>query len=126
MLHGVSNDKYTCKFHPKTGSEDPEEEQRYTSTLPSTSALNGGGWSTPRLGRFTPGNDPVTIVQEAGWAPGPVWTGAENLAPTGIRSPDSPARSESLYRLSYPGRIVGCSSSYSGTVVVTCLLTECH
>jgi len=26
----------------------------------------------------------VPIVQEAGWAPGPVWTGAENLAPTGI------------------------------------------
>ena len=38
------------------------------------------------------GKDPVPIVQEAGWAPGPVWTGAENLAPTGIRSPDRPAR----------------------------------
>jgi hypothetical protein len=24
---------------------------------------------------------------------GPVWTGAENLAPTGIRPPDCPARS---------------------------------
>jgi hypothetical protein len=34
---------------------------------------------------------------------GPVWTGAEILAPTGIRSPGSPARSESLYRLRYPG-----------------------
>ena len=43
-----------------------------------TSALNGGGWSAPRPGRFTPGNEPVLIVQEAGWAPGPVWTGAEN------------------------------------------------
>jgi hypothetical protein len=32
----------------------------------------------------TPGKDPVPIVQEAGWAPGPVWPGAENLAPTGI------------------------------------------
>ena len=29
---------------------------------------------------FTPGKDPVPIVQEAGLAPGPVWTGAENLA----------------------------------------------
>jgi hypothetical protein len=37
----------------------------------------------PRL-LFTPGKDPVPIVQEAGWAPGQVWTGAENLAPTGI------------------------------------------
>jgi hypothetical protein len=30
---------------------------------------------------FTPGKDPVPIVQEAGWAPEPVWIGAENLAP---------------------------------------------
>ena len=33
---------------------------------------------------FTPGKDPVSIVQEAGWASGPVWTGAENLAPPGF------------------------------------------
>ena len=42
---------------------------------------------TPRP-LFTPWKDPVPIVHEAGWAPGPVWTGAENLAPFGIRSPD--------------------------------------
>ena len=48
---------------------------------------------------FTPGKDPVPIVQEAGWSLEPVWIGAENLAPTGIRSPDLPARSASLYRL---------------------------
>ena len=40
---------------------------------------------TPRP-LFTPEKDTVPIVQEAGWTPGPVWTGAENLAPTGIRS----------------------------------------
>ena len=51
---------------------------------------------------FTPGKDPVPIVQEAGWAQEPVWTGADNLAPIGIRSPDRPARSQSLYRLRYP------------------------
>jgi hypothetical protein len=33
---------------------------------------------------FTPGKDPVPIVQEAGWAPEPVWIGAENLAPPGF------------------------------------------
>ena len=59
-----------------------------------------GGWSTPHPGRFTPGQDPVPIVQYAGWVPGPVWTVAP---PTGIRSPDRPARSESLYRPSYGG-----------------------
>jgi len=41
----------------------------------------GGGWSTSRPDRFTPGKDPVPLVQEAGWTPGPVWTDAENLAP---------------------------------------------
>jgi len=34
--------------------------------------------------------------------PRPVWRCAENLAPTGIRSPNRPARSQSLYRLRYP------------------------
>jgi len=50
-----------------------------------------------------PEKNPEPIVYEAGWAEGPVWTGAENLAPTGIRSAERPSRSESLYRLSYPG-----------------------
>ena len=54
---------------------------------------------------FSPGKDPVPIVQEAGWATGPVWTGTENLAPTGIRSPDRLARSQSLYRLRYPAHV---------------------
>jgi len=50
----------------------------------------------------TPGKDPVPIVQDAGWAPGPVWTRAENLAPNRDSIPDRPARSQSLYLLSYP------------------------
>ena len=50
---------------------------------------------------FTPGKDTEPIVQEAEWAPVPVWTGTENLASTGILSPDRPARSQSLYRLRY-------------------------
>jgi len=41
----------------------------------------------PRPGRFSLGREPVPIAQEAKWDPGPVWTGAENLAPTGIRAP---------------------------------------
>jgi hypothetical protein len=61
------------------------------------------GWGvsvTPRP-LSTPGKNPVPILQAAGWAPGPFWTGTENLAPTGIRSPDRRAPSQSLYRLSY-------------------------
>jgi len=63
------------------------------------------GWvvnATPRL-LYPRERDPVPIVWEAGLAPGPDWTGGEYLAPSGIRSPDRPARSESLYRLHSPG-----------------------
>jgi hypothetical protein len=55
-----------------------------TAQLFLTSALEGGEWSASRLGRFTPGKDPVPVVQEAGWAPEPVWIGVENLAPPGF------------------------------------------
>ena len=71
-------------------------------TFHDNSTRRGWGVSVTPRPLFTPGKDPVPIVQEAGWAPEPVWTGAENLASTGIRSPDRPARSQSLYRLSYP------------------------
>jgi hypothetical protein len=84
------------KFHLRIGHEG-QAEQRYSSTLSLTSALHGDGWLKPRRGRFTPGKNPVPIVQVAGWAPGPVWTGAENLDPTGIPSPDRPVRSVCWY-----------------------------
>ena len=59
----------------ETGHEGPE------GAFSLTSALDEGCESTPRPGRFTPRNDPVLIVQEAVWAPGPVWTDTKNLAP---------------------------------------------
>jgi len=50
-------------------------------------------------------HDPTAlrIVQEAGWISGLVWTGAENLASTGIGSPDRPAHSEWIYGPRYAG-----------------------
>jgi len=54
-----------------------------------------GGWSTPHTDRFTPRNDPVPTVQEAGWASGSIWVGEDNFFHAGIPSPDRPARSES-------------------------------
>ena len=58
----LTNNHGKGKVRPRTGHEDPEGEQTYSSTLPSTSALDGGGWSRPRPGRFNPGKDPVPIV----------------------------------------------------------------
>ena len=74
-------DKGKSKVLPITDREDLEGEKMHRSTLPSTSALDGGGWLTPRPGRFTHKKDRVPIVYDAGWASGPVWTGEENLAP---------------------------------------------
>jgi len=52
------------------------------------------GWVVSSTARpyVTPGKDPVPIVQEAGWAPEPVWSGGKSL-PTGIRTPDRPVLS---------------------------------
>jgi hypothetical protein len=50
------------KVHPRTGHEGPEGEQMYSSTLTSTSALDGSGWSTPLPGHFTHGHTPVPFV----------------------------------------------------------------
>jgi len=33
---------------------------------------------------LSPERDPVSIVKEAGWAPGLVWTGAEISSPPGL------------------------------------------
>ena len=52
------------------------------------------GWmfsSTPRP-HFTPGKDPVPMLQEAGWAPGPIWTGGKSR-PHRDSISDRPARS---------------------------------
>jgi hypothetical protein len=68
-----------------------------------TSILEGVGGQRHAPAAFTPGKDPVPILREAGWARGPVWISAENLASTGIRSLDLPARNELLYRLRYAG-----------------------
>ena len=65
--------------------------------------------STPRP-HFTAGKDPVPILQETGWAPGPVWTG-EKSRPHRYSIPDRPARSQSLYRLSYRAQIYNSVAS---------------
>ena len=88
--------------------------RRNRSTLSLTLSLDGREWLTPRPGHFTPGQETghFTPAQETGhFTPGQETgyfmglraglDGSGNLAITEIRSPDHPASSESLYRLSY-------------------------
>ena len=65
------------------------------------------GWvvsSTPQP-HFTTRKDPIPILQEAGWALRPVWTGRKSR-PHRDSIPDSPARNRLLYRLSYPAHTI--------------------
>ena len=57
--------------------------------------------STPRP-HFTPGKDPVPILQDGGWAPGPVWTYGKSR-PQRDSIPDRPARSSVAIPTELPG-----------------------
>ena len=76
------------KVRPITGHGDPEGGLRSIALLFFlTSALDGGGWSTPRPGRFTPMKDLLPIVFEADceWAPRTGLDGCrKSLPPTGF------------------------------------------
>ena len=82
--------------------------------------------STPRP-YFTPGKDPVPILQEAGWAPGPVWRGGKSRRHRDS-IPDRPARSQSLYTLSYPAHISIYirNLQYTFKITALCLCTQVH
>ena len=58
--------------------------------------------STPRP-NFTPGKDPVPILQEAGWEPGPVWTGGKSR-PHRDSIPERPDRSSVAIPTELPGQ----------------------
>jgi hypothetical protein len=88
--------------HPIRGHEDPEGEWSHSSTLSLTSALDGMGGQRHTPSALTPGKTRYPLYRRlgrtqdrSGWA----W---RMSPPTGIRSTDRPARSESLYRLRYP------------------------
>jgi hypothetical protein len=75
--------------------------------------------------------DPVPIVQKAKWAPWPVWTGAENLAPIWTRSPGSPVILTELswspkYKVVqiWPGQTVTCLHTISPGHIWTTLYLE--
>ena len=73
--------KVKDKIHPSTGHESLGRGE-----------VGGHCHAPPAL---PPGKRHSTHLHESRWAPGPVWTGADNLAPTGVRSPDLQTRGES-------------------------------
>ena len=98
------NNNNKDKRHPRTGHEGPKGEQRYSSTLSLTSTLDGGLVvnATPRP-LYPPGKTRYPLYRRLGGPQGRSGRVRKFLPPAWIPSPDRPARSESLYRLSYRG-----------------------
>ena len=102
--------KSNGKDHPCTGTEalyrpyGPQGEQRYSCTLSLPMALEGVRGSASRAGRFLPlGKTRYSLYRRLGGPQGRSGQVRKISPTTGIRYPDRPARSQSLYRLSYPG-----------------------
>jgi hypothetical protein len=75
-IYLYTHSKSKSKAVPLHAMEALGGERRYSSYSFTTSALDGSDWSASRQGRALPPGErtPVPNVQEAGWAPEPVWT----------------------------------------------------
>ena len=90
-------------FHPFVNHKGPQGKQRYSSTLFLTSALEGVEGSVSRPGcNLTPGKTRYSLYRRLGGLQGQSGQVRKISPLTGIRSPDRPARRQSLYRLRYP------------------------
>ena len=115
MMHGPINIRFTLRYNL---SKECKKVKVKWSCYRSGMAQRVGdgiallfhdrctrrGWvvsSTPRP-HFTDGKEPVPILQEAGWVPGPVWTGGKSR-PHRDSIPDRPARSSVAIPTELPG-----------------------
>jgi hypothetical protein len=133
MLHiGRTQNAVSSHKHRFRPFHRPRRPLGYSSTLFSDlGTRRRWGVSVMPRSLSTPGKDPVPIVQEAGWAPGPVWRGAENLAHTGIRSPNRQARSSVATPTELPGpqsQIYTClnKANCKSSDVPTTVLNKLH
>jgi hypothetical protein len=75
------------KLCPKTGHEGLQEEYMYSSTLSLTSAVDGGGWLTPRTGRFFPSKETqYPLYKKLGGPQGPSGSVKKTSPPPGFDS----------------------------------------
>jgi hypothetical protein len=101
IIHIIMKNKEKGKFLPTTCNEGTEGEQRYSSTLSLTSALDEGGWSMQCPCHFILGKRPGTHFTWGTVVLGVSLDSSENLAPTRVQTPNCLACSDSLYWLHY-------------------------
>jgi hypothetical protein len=94
------------KGHPVTCHEGPEGEQMYSSILPSNSALDEVDGQRHATAALPPGMTRYPVYRRLGGPQGRSGRVRKISPPTGVRSPDRPARSESLYRLAIPAPFI--------------------
>jgi hypothetical protein len=103
-----------CNVHPRKGHEDSEGEKRYSSAVSLIWALDGVGGQRHAPAALPPEKTQYPLYRRLGAPQGRSGQVRKFSPPPRIRSPDHPARSDSLYRLSYPGsrnvRIFGHNS----------------
>jgi len=75
-----------------------------------TAALEGVRGQQHAPATLYPGKDPVPTLQEARWAPGPVWTGGKSR-PNRDSITDRPARSSVAIPTELPGPRIMCKNS---------------
>ena len=99
MECGKGKSKGKGKDHPRTDHEGPDGELRHSCTLSLTSALDvvSGQRHTPAA--LLPGKTRYPLYRRLGGSQALCGRVQKISPPTGIRSPDGPARSVSLYRL---------------------------
>ena len=88
-------------------------------------ALEGVSGQQHSPAAIYPEKDPVPILQEAGWAPSPVWR-CGKPRPHRDSIPNYPARSQSLYRLSYPAHNVFLRSYLQSGLRHTFLISDTY
>ena len=96
--------KGKCKVHPGTGHEGPKVKL-YSSTLSLTSPLDWVGGERHAPAASLPRRTQYPLYRRLGRSQSRSGRVRKISPPTGIRSPDRPVRSESLYRLSYAGSL---------------------
>ena len=92
----------------------------YSFTLSLTLALDGDGWSTPHPGCFNTGTEPEPFVGDwVGHRAGLQGCGKSHLS-SGIRFPDCPSHSETLYQLCYTKiLIIAQKSKFNFQIILT-------
>ena len=101
QFSNTSNKKRKVKWPRYRPGCGPEGGRGIALLFQALGSRRGGVVSSTPRPHFISGKTRYQLYRRLGGFQGRSG-GAENLAPTRIRSPDRPARSQSLYRLSYP------------------------